>query len=77
MLRCSICNDWYPHVGSDRLDICAECLTLNFPATQDLDRTPPASDVSAYVCASRPSPRQVQAMARLAEHWRRQEEDAP
>ena len=48
-LCCVICGLWSSDLGSDRFDICTECLRLNFPASQDLDRAPPHPplDVSA------------------------------
>jgi hypothetical protein len=87
MLCCSVCGDWYPHVGSDRLDICRDCWQANFAGAQ------PSLDPTAYVPAGPEAraaldaflnsqhhlpPRQRSAMARLAAEWRRQEaEDTP
>ena len=84
-LCCTVCGFWSPQVGPDRLDICDECLTLNFSATQPpqgpgAPRDPPPAPgaregLEAFVDPAHPlTPRQVEAMARLAEAWRRQEE---
>ena len=79
-LCCTVCGTWSPHLGPDRLDICADCLTLNFPAVQD-QHGPPApapggrAALEAFVdTAHQMTPRQVAAMRRMAEAWRRQEE---
>jgi predicted nucleic acid-binding Zn-ribbon protein len=81
MLVCTICGLWYPHVGADRLDICPECLTLNFPAVQNLDPAPVPWDVSARealeASVDAAAPYQRAAMARLHARWRWTEEDAP
>lgn len=86
MVCCVVCGDWFPHVGPDRLDICDDCLALNFTASQDqharAPRDPPPPDpltreaLEAFVDSAHPlTPRQVEAMRRMAEAWRRQEAD--
>lgn len=98
MVCCVVCGDWFPHVGPDRLDICGECLTLNFSGTQpplDVgaraaleaeDPWQPPAHVPAsataraalegfLASAHQMTPRQVEAMRRMAEAWRRQEAD--
>ena len=83
-LCCTVCGLWYPGAGRDRLDICTPCLEQNFSGAQPpLDpwtpHDPPDHDareaLEAFVdSAHQLTPRQVQAMARLAEAWRRQED---
>ena len=85
-LCCTVCGTWYPSAGLDRLDICTPCLDLNFSGAQPpLDpcapRDPPALDVSARAAleafvdnAHAMTPRQVEAMRRMAARWH--EEDA-
>lgn len=81
---CCVCGEWVPSVGPDRLDICADCMTLNFPAVQDQhDPGPPApapapgarAALEAFVDTAHPlTPREVEAMRRMAEAWRLQED---
>lgn len=75
-IACTVCGLWYPEAASDRLDICPACLTLNFPALQDLDRAPVPGDVSArqaldasLASAHQMTPRQCQAIRRIHERW--------
>jgi hypothetical protein len=83
-ISCVVCGEWVQSLGSDRLDICTPCLTLNFAATQasEAPRDPPQGPVTRetlpeFVDSQGPytlTPRQAQAMSRLVEAWRRQEE---
>ena len=84
-LCCVICGMWFPAIGSDRLDICTDCYLQNFAGSQPpLDpgapRNPPRLDVSAREAleafvdnAHQLTPRQVQAMRRMAIRWQEDE----
>jgi hypothetical protein len=76
MQRCTICNEWYAGVGIGRLETCEGCLP-NF-AGNPLEEPSAREALNAYVDAHCPSPltpRQTQALARLAAVWRRQDAD--
>lgn len=77
MLVCTVCSLWYPALGSDRLEICADCYTQNFAGTQpplDLHAPPARDTLDAYVDSSRQlSPRQHQALQQIAERWAQEE----
>ena len=83
MICCTVCGDWYPHSGRDRLDICDGCWPNFAGASPPLDvHAPMAREaLEAYVEApvetGHPlTPRQVQALARMHVYWqRRQAED--
>jgi hypothetical protein len=74
MLFCTICGLGYHAVGSDRIDICAECWRENFAGSQEMQQGAPRVETArealeAYV-DSVPreitiTPRQVQAMRRM------------
>lgn len=81
MIACTVCGLWCPADGGDRLDICTDCLEKNFAgASPPLDafdpRDPSArAQLEAFVDAAHQlTPRQVEAMTRLAAAWRRREE---
>lgn len=84
MLMCTVCGEWSPCVGGDRLDICEPCFTANFSGTQpppdpwaDPWREVTArAALEAYVDSSvQMTPRQVQAMHHIAARWVRELED--
>jgi hypothetical protein len=74
MLVCTVCSLWYPSDGISRIDICPDCFLQNFAGAQpSLERRDPCARemLEAYVDSVHPpTPRQVAAMARLAEVWR-------
>ena len=86
-VRCVICDELYPHVYPDTLEICATCYDKNFagaqPSLDPTEHVPAGPEARAGLDAFLDSqhqmtPRQVQAMARLQAEWRRQaQEDTP
>ena len=48
MRACTVCGEWYPSAGRDRLDICEPCYTANFAGAQ------PPLDVHAPRPRARP-----------------------
>lgn len=82
-IACTVCGEWVPSPGRDRLDICKTCFSQNFAGSQELQQGAPRVETArealeAYV-DSVPreipiTPRQVNAMRRMQERWA-QEED--
>ena len=76
MQTCTICGLWYPAASRDCLDMCSECYTRNFAGAQPpLDVHAPVTqdEMARFVDATHQlTPRQVEAMSRLADAWRRQ-----
>ena len=80
-IRCDICGEWSAGAGIDHRDICLPCFAHNFSGIQPpLAPGPVPGDhsardaLAAFVDSPQQlTPRQVAAMARLAEAWRRQE----
>jgi hypothetical protein len=85
MITCSICGDPYHPTDRWRDDICTPCFAANFAASQELRvEDAPLSDaqreaehrryVEACQAATPPlTPRQVEAMRRMAERWRQED----
>jgi len=81
---CAICGETYRPEGRWREDICQGCFDANFAASQELCVHDPTTDalreaehrryVEARQAAAPPTPRQVEAMRRMAARWL---EDAP
>jgi len=85
MVVCTVCGDAYLPTGRWRDDTCDPCFTANFAASQELRvHDVPLTDahreaehrryVEACQAAAPPTPRQVEAMRRMAARWL---EDAP
>jgi hypothetical protein len=86
MITCTVCSEEYWPTGRWRDDICPGCFDANFAASQELRvEDAPVTDAQReadhrrYVeaCqAATPSltPRQVEAMRRMAERWRHEED---
>lgn len=70
MLTCTVCGLWYPTLGSDRLGICADCYTQNFAGAQPPFDVRHAPDTSEQAL----TPRQLQALRRVAERWAQEDE---
>jgi hypothetical protein len=88
MITCGVCGDAYWPAGRWREDICATCFAMNFAASQELRvEDAPVTDaqreadhrryVEACQAATPPlTPRQMDAMRRMAERWRQEDADA-
>lgn len=79
MIMCTVCSEWYRTSEGDRLDICPDCYRTNFAGAQPpLDVWASARDaLDAFVdTAHALTPRQVQALRRLAARWQQAEGEA-
>jgi hypothetical protein len=65
MLRCSVCGDAFWPTGRWREDWCPGCWEFNFRASDELRLHQEASDQGAVG----PTPRQAEAMRRMAARW--------
>jgi hypothetical protein len=75
-IRCDICGEWSAGTGCGHRDICLPCFERNF-AGNPLDTPAAREAMEDYALAlDNPqlalTPRQLSAMARIAEVWRRQ-----
>jgi hypothetical protein len=87
MVICTVCGDAYLPRGRWRDDTCDPCFTQNFAASQELRlQDAPVTDaqreaehrryVEACQAATPPlTPRQMDAMRRMAARWRQEEDD--
>ena len=74
-LCCTVCGEWSPALGPDRLDICRECWRHNF-AGNPLEGPTSRAALEAYVNVHHPlTPRQLAALAFIEARWAEQAED--
>ena len=75
---CSVCGDWYPHVGRDRREICEGCFgRISQEPNRPWTSTRPWPGRRSKPTSPRPplTHRQRAAMAHMQAQWRRAMED--